>query len=115
MSDALLDARPRTCPHPDKCGAEGCHGCEEPVTSRMKPGASSHARDSIRDRLARLSREHGFAEDFDALMEWEDRMLSFANDVAYRLDALNNWVARMPDAGFTSADPRWDWWHERPR
>lgn len=27
---------PLGCPHPDKCGQEGCHGCQEPVTSRMK-------------------------------------------------------------------------------
>jgi hypothetical protein len=31
------------------------------------------------------------------------------------LQELNDWVSRMPDAGFTSDDPRWGWWHERPR
>lgn len=25
----------RLCPHPDKCGQEGCYGCDEPFTSRM--------------------------------------------------------------------------------
>jgi hypothetical protein len=31
------------------------------------------------------------------------------------LRELDAWASRMPDAGFTSDDPRWDWWHERPR
>jgi len=30
------------------------------------------------------------------------------------LRELEVWAARMPDAGFTSDDPRWAWWHERP-
>lgn len=28
---------------------------------------------------------------------------------------LDEWASRMPDASFTSDDPRWDWWHRRPR
>lgn len=37
------------------------------------------------------------------------------NRVAASRDALAAWASRMPDAGFTSEDPRWAWWHERPR
>ena len=37
------------------------------------------------------------------------------DECAQALDALDTWVGRMPDAGFTSQDPRWAWWHKRPR
>ena len=30
------------------------------------------------------------------------------------LRRYDEWASRMPDAGFTSDDPRWGWWHERP-
>lgn len=32
-----------------------------------------------------------------------------------QLKELDDWVTRMPDAGFNDQDPRWDWWHQRPR
>jgi hypothetical protein len=40
------------------------------------------------------------------------RQLAGAVEALRELDA---WASRMPDAGLTSDDPRWDWWHERPR
>lgn len=29
-----------------------------------------------------------------------------------QLRELLNWISRMPDAGFNSDSPRWDWWSE---
>jgi hypothetical protein len=43
----------------------------------------------------------------------EMRLRLLMKDIDYA--ALNDWASRMPDAGFNSEDPRWAWWHERPR
>jgi len=39
----------------------------------------------------------------------------YLNRLAEGYIALDDWASRMPDAGFNDQDPRWEWWHARPR
>ena len=44
-----------------------------------------------------------------------DDVKAKADAVLDKLEALDAWASRMPDAGFNDQDPRWGWWNERPR
>jgi hypothetical protein len=48
---------------------------------------------SVRDRLREILRRHGLADEFDAVMAWEDEMLAFCNETAERLDRTRSALA----------------------
>lgn len=82
------------------------HRCQ-PKRLEIETVTIQDAEDAIEDAVA--------AHDFNALA-------SIAHTLRLTLEAerqkaldLDAWVSRMPDAGFNDQDPRWGWWHERPR
>jgi hypothetical protein len=52
--------------------------------------------------------------DYDALELAHGRLREQLDAARQALQELLDWSDRMPDAGFTSESPRWQWWHERP-
>lgn len=68
------------------------------------------------DDLRGCERDFSTGDKYDASIEekMKPRYAALAS-LEEQLEALDAWASRMPDAGFNSDDPRWDWWHERPR
>ncbi len=50
-----------------------------------------------------------------AFLAERDAAVKVAEKAKARLDEIETWIGQMPDAGFTDASPRWEWWHKRPR
>lgn len=90
---------------------------ECPVCTRVKEA------DELRARVEQLEEELAKKEEsvewLRAVMKAEEEMADqrFTDLVAARttLEELARWASAMPDAGFSSDSPRWDWWHEGAR
>ena len=64
---------------------------------------------ALAERATELERQRNGA--MRDAVEFGDR----AERAEMALRELDDWVSRMPDAGFNQDSPRWDWWHQRPR
>lgn len=90
----------------------------EAERARLEKLAQEGQNESVRlhNEVVRLEADLEKSEAERARLEEErDYAISQHEGLLARTTRLEEWASRMPDAGFTDQDPRWAWWHERPR